>query len=619
MDRRTFIASMGAASALALAGGGYIPSALAQGAPGAAPAPSGPDAELVGLMDRMFYGFMETAPTFATQLGLDVGPRAGLRRELGDFSNATRARDLGTFQSYQRDMGRMNRGALSERGRLWFDTVGALNAMATKGLAWNYGSNSFGYTPYQLSQQDGAYQSIPDFLDSAHPVRNADDAEAYLVRLDKFATALDQNTQAQREDAALGVFAPGFILETALGQIRGLRDTPVDRHVLVTALVRKAGAANVSGEWGPRASALVRDKIFPALDRQIAYVTELRGRAVGEAECGVWRLPRGAEYYADSVKSATTTNMTPDEVHALGLEQVAEISGRLNAILDRQGLPAGAVGARLTALNRDPAQLFDNTDAGRAALLALIAEQLTQNKAVLPRAFNRIPRADLEVVRVPELIQDGASNGYYNSAPFDGSRPARYYINLKDTHDWPRYGLPALTHHEGYPGHHHQISLAQEVGTTPMLLRLSPFGAYTEGWGLYAEQLADELGVYEGNPLGRAGYLQSQLFRAARLVVDTGLHAKRWNRAQATDYMVNTTGFPRPRSQREIDRYCASPGQATSYKVGHTMWDRLRTQARTALGDRFDLKAFHDILDKGALPLTILEQEVNGWVASRRA
>jgi uncharacterized protein (DUF885 family) len=611
---------MGAASALALLGGGFVPQALAQaGGQGAAPAATGADAQLQALMDRIFWGFMETAPTFATQLGLDVGPRAHLRRELGDYSNATRIRDQRRFREYGEAMRAIPRAQLSERAQLWYDTVGALNAIGGEGLGWPYGNNGFGYSPYQISQQDGAYQNVPDFLDSAHPVRNAEDGEAYLARLAGFATALDQNSQAQREDANAGAFAPGFILETTLGQLRGLRDTPIASHVLVTALVRKAGQANVPGDWGARASAIVRDQVFPALDRQIALVTELRGRAVGEDQCGVWRLPRGADYYAASVRAATTTNMTPEEVHQLGLAQVAEISARLNQILDRQGMPAGAVGARLTALNRDPAQLFDNTDAGRAALLALIGEQLEEIKAVLPRAFNRMPRASLEVVRVPELIQDGASNGYYNSAPFDGSRPARYYINLKDTHDWPRYGLPALTHHEGYPGHHFQISLSQESGATPMLLRLSPFGAYTEGWGLYAEQIADELGVYDDNPLGRAGYLQSQLFRAARLVVDTGLHHKRWNRGQATDYLVNTTGFPRPRTQREIDRYCASPGQACSYKVGHTVWNRARDAARTALGDRFDLKSFHDILDKGALPLTILEQEVAKWVESRGA
>jgi uncharacterized protein (DUF885 family) len=611
---------MGAASALALLGGGFVPSALAQAAGGQGAAPANPaDAQLQALMDRIFWGFMETAPTFATQLGLDSGPRAHLRRELGDFSNATRIRDTRRFREYGEAMRAINRGALSERAQLWYDTVGVLNEMGGGGLVWPYGNNGFGYSPYQISQQDGAYQSIPDFLDSAHPVNNAEDGEAYLARLAGFATALDQNTQSQREDAAAGSFAPGFVLETTLSQLRGLRDVPIESHVLVTALVRKARASNVPGEWGPRAAAIVRERVFPALDRQIAYVTELRGRAAGEDAAGVWRLPRGDEYYAAAVRSGTTTTLTPDEVHQMGLEQVAEISGRLNSILDAQGMPAGEVGARLTALNRDPSQLFDNNDAGRAAMLTLINEQLEQIKALLPRAFSRMPRANLEVVRVPELIQDGASNGYYNSAPFDGSRPARYYINLKDTHDWPRYSLPALTHHEGYPGHHFQISLSQETAAMPMLLRLSPFGAYTEGWGLYAEQIADELGVYEGNPLGRAGYLQSQLFRATRLVVDTGIHAKRWTRARATDYLVGTTGFPRPRSQREIDRYFVSPGQATSYKVGHTVWNRLRTQARTALGDRFDLKSFHDILDKGALPLTILEQEVGKWVESRRA
>ena len=311
--------------------------------------------------------------------------------------------------------------------------------------------------------------------------------------------------------------------------------------------------------------------------------------------------------------------MSPEEVHQLGVEQVADITARIDTILKAQGMRGGTVGARLTALNQDPAQLYPNTDEGRAALIASLNAQMKELDALLPQAFATLPKAKVEVVRVPELIQDGASNGYYNLAPFDGSRPALYYINLKDTHDWPKYGLASLTYHEASPGHHLQISLAQESPATPMLLKLSPFGAYTEGWALYAEQLADEMGVYEGDPLGRAGMLQSLLFRAARLVVDTGIHHKRWSREQATDYMVETIGFPRPRTQREIDRYCVSPGQACSYKVGHTMWDRIRGEAKAALGDRFDLREYHQILLKGAMPLTVLERQVDKWVQQRMA
>ena len=614
MDRRTFLASTSAASALALLS---LPGrALAQAA-AAAPAANPADAALNGLMDRMFWGFMESSPEFATSLGLDSGPRAALKSRLSNYSSAEQARQLGIFRGYQRELHGMNRTAFSERGRLHYDTVRYLVDTNVSAQAdFPYGANGFGFSPYVISQQDGAYQNVPDFLDQQHRVTNAADADAYLARLEAFGTALDQNSERQRQDAARGVFAPNFALDTTLTQLRALRSVPAAQTIMASSIARKATAANLPGTYATRAEAIVTRSVFPALDRQIALVEQLRGRATDRA--GVWGLPDGADYYAAAVRNATTTTMTPQEVHDLGLAQVAEISGRIGQLLDAQGRTGGDVGARLTALNQDPAQLYPNTDAGRAELLTDLNRQIRAIDPLLPRAFATAIRAQVQVVRVPEFIQDGAPNGYYNPAPLDGSRPALYYINLKDTHDWPKYGLPSLTYHEAMPGHHLQISLSLESRDTPMLLRLSPFGAYTEGWALYAETLADELGVYEGNPLGRVGMLQSLLFRAVRLVVDTGIHYRRWTRQQATDYMVRTTGFPVPRTQREIDRYCVAPGQACSYKVGHTVWTRVRANAQQALGDRFDLRGFHSILLKGALPLTILEQEVNAWVASQR-
>jgi uncharacterized protein (DUF885 family) len=234
----------------------------------------------------------------------------------------------------------------------------------------------------------------------------------------------------------------------------------------------------------------------------------------------------------------------------------------------------------------------------------------------LPQAFATVPSAPLEIRRVPPEIQDGASNGYYRRASLDGSRPAIYFINLKDMGDWPKFTLPTLSYHEGVPGHHLQISIAQESKDIPTLRKLGFFSAYSEGWALYAEQLADELGVYASDPLGRAGFLQSFLFRAARLVVDTGIHSKRWSREQATDYMVKTTGFARPRSQREVERYCTMMGQACSYKVGHTAWVRARTDAQKTLGPKFDLKQFHEILREGAMPLSILERRIRERTAA---
>jgi uncharacterized protein (DUF885 family) len=294
---------------------------------------------------------------------------------------------------------------------------------------------------------------------------------------------------------------------------------------------------------------------------------------------------------------------------------VAEISAELDKILRSAGLTSGTVGERLTAFNKTPEQLYPETDAGRAQLLDDLNAGVKAMQAKLPQAFATLPDQPLEIRRVPLEIQDGASNGYYRQATLDGSRPAIYFINLKSTADWPKYSLPALTYHEGVPGHHLQLSIAQKSGDLPMLRRIAYYSAYGEGWALYSEQLADELGGYQG--VERAGYLQSFLFRAERLIVDTGLNHKRWSREKAIEHMVATTGFAHGRVQREIERYCASPGQACSYKIGHLAWLRARERAQKALGAKFDLRDFHEIVREGAMPLTILERRVDERIKAR--
>jgi uncharacterized protein (DUF885 family) len=295
---------------------------------------------------------------------------------------------------------------------------------------------------------------------------------------------------------------------------------------------------------------------------------------------------------------------------------VRELEAELDPILRGAGLTRGTAGERLAELNKRPDQLFPNTPAGRAALIAELNQQIAEMNTRLPLAFNTLPKARVEARRVPELIQAGSPGAYYEVPPADGSRPGLYFINLRDTFDRPKFGLRTLTHHEATPGHHLQGSLALESPQIPLIRRHAYYSAFGEGWALYAEQLADELGMYEGRPLERAGMLQSFLFRATRLVVDTGIHAKRWSREQATDYFIRTTGIARGRSQNEIDRYTAWPGQATSYKVGHITWLRLREEAKQRQGDRFDLKQFHEVLLLGAMPLTVLERAVQARTAA---
>jgi uncharacterized protein (DUF885 family) len=442
-------------------------------------------------------------------------------------------------------------------------------------------------------------------------VKSAGDAEAYLARLEAFPAALDANTATLKADAARGVLAPDFALDATLAQLARLRAPAGAESGLATSLSGRASTAGVAGDWNRRAAAIVEGQVYPALDRQIAALTALRPSATGDA--GIWKIPDGEAFYAGALAFQTTTTKSPDEVHRLGLEQVADLSARLDVLLRSQGLAAGSVGERLTALSKRPDQLYANTDAGRAELIAALNVQTEDMRGRMPRVFATLPKSPVEVVRVPPDIQDGAPNGYATPPTLDGSRPGRFYINLKDTAEWPKFALPTLTYHEALPGHQWEGAIALEAKDSSILRRVGlGFAAYGEGWALYAEQLAGELGAYDDNPLGMIGFLQSMQFRAVRMVVDTGMHSKRWSRAKATDYMVETTGMPRARVQREIDRYCIWPGQACSYKIGHTEWVRLREEAKARAGSKFDIKLFHDILRQGGMPLVVLQSVVEG-------
>jgi uncharacterized protein (DUF885 family) len=604
LDRRTFIASSGAAALAAT-----LPAAgLGQSRAGSG------DAALNALFERIFQQQVQRSPELATSLGLDKGPNAGLKSRLSPRTLDERARVLAQTRAALGELAAVDRRALSPAAKLNLEVVTySLTNQAT--APQRFGLDS-AVRPYRIFQQGGAYFSVPDFLNTAHTINDKDDSEAYLQRLEAFAVALDQDSAMQRIEAARGYVAPAWSLDLTLGQMAKLRGQKAEDSSIVQSLARRAKAKDIEGRWERRASRIVEERVYPALDRQMALVRELK--PASQAGDGVWRLPHGDEIYAVALEQATTTRFTPAEVHRMGLQQVAEISAQLDRILRSQGHSRGSVGERLAALNVEPSQVYPNTDPGRAELIASLNESAKAMDARLPAAFATLPGAPLEIRRVPPEIQDGASNGYYNRASLDGSRPAIYFINLKDTGDWPKYSLPSLTYHEGTPGHHLQISLAQESKDIPTLRKVGGFSAYSEGWALYAEQLADELGAY-ANALERAGYLQSFLFRAARLVVDTGLHSKRWSREKATDYLVATTGFARPRSQREVERYCTQAGQACSYKVGHMAWSRARTEAQKTLGRRFDLKRFHEVLKDGAMPLTILERRIRERTRAARA
>jgi uncharacterized protein (DUF885 family) len=606
MDRRSFLATGATVALLPLAEAPAF--ALTKTAAG--------DARLNRLFENIFQERVRNSPTLASSLGLDKEPNAALKSKLDtDPAPVGRRKDLARNRRAIAELRSINPVTLSDAARLNREVVVySLETATAAPSRWDIDSAQ---RPYPITQQGGAYFSTPDFLNTAHTINNAADAEAYLSRLNQFAAVLNNDTAEQRMQAARGFLAPAWSIDLTLGQMRKLRNVPPEANTMVNSIVRRTKDKAIAGDWERRAAAIVASGIYPALDRQIATMEKLK--PTSPPGDGAWRLPNGDAIYAEALRQATTTNFSPAEVHQMGLTQVAEISGELDKILRTQGFTQGSVGERLNVLNKTPSQLYAGDDGGRAELLAYLNGLVKDMYTRLPRDFATLPNQPLEIRRVPPEIEDGASNGYYNRAALDGSRPAIYFINLKDMGDWPKYTLPTLSYHEGVPGHHLQISIAQQSKDIPTLRKLGFFSAYSEGWALYAEQLAGELGVYDNDPLGRAGFLQSFLFRAARLVVDTGIHSKRWSREQATDYMVATTGFARPRSQREVERYCTMIGQACSYKVGHKAWTDARAEAQKTLGAKFDIKQFHEVLREGAMPLSILQRRIKERTAAALA
>lgn len=583
---------------------------------------AGATVALKTLLDKITTDILKASPETATSLVVPEQMAGGpYMSRLSDRSAEAAARDNEMVGGWIRDLERLSTNGLSEADAISRDVVLSAARYSHAAAPFGYGDAAFSSpNPYVVSQLTGAYTGLPDFLDSQHPVEDQAGADAWLARLEAFAGQMQDETARFVADSAKGARPPVFILDTALTQLRAFAGLKADETVLVQGLVRKAGEASLAVEpLKASATRIVSEKVLPAYQALIAAMEAERPKATTDA--GVWKLPRGDEYYAAALAFWTTTGKTPDDVHQLGLDMVARLQAEMDTGLKALGLTTGTVGERMSALGRQPQYLYPNTDAGRDQLLGDLNKQMAELATRLPDVFGTLPKAAVEVKRIPAYTEAGAPGGYYQSPAPDGSRPGAYYINLRDTAAWPKWSLPTLTYHEASPGHHLQIALAQEAEGLPYIRsKLLWFGGYGEGWALYAEQLADEIGMYENDASGRLGYLQSMAFRAARLVVDTGLHAKRWTKEQAVDYMVGATGDTRDSIVTEIERYCVWPAQATCYMVGKIDLLEERERAKAALGDRFDLKGFHDaVLLNGAMPLDVLGRVLGSWVESQKA
>jgi uncharacterized protein (DUF885 family) len=572
---------------------------------------------LTSLFDQFFQERLRLRPENATQIGLDKGPNAALKGKLNDQSPAGLAAAKASTADQLRRLKAFDRSGLGAADQVSYDTmIYSLESTAAV-QAFAFGGNAFGPSPYVVSQITGAYQSVPDFLDTKHTIEKAADADAYLSRLGAYADQLDANTERMRHDAGLGVVPPDFTLDLTLTQL-GKTRTPASDALVVTSLARRAAAKGLAPHYAADAAKIYNERIGPALDRQIAEARKLRATASHDA--GLWRFKEGEAFYQAALHDTTTTSYTPDEVHKIGLDQAKEISARLDGLLKAQGFSKGTVGERMRALYADPKQLYPNTDEGKLQAIAYCNDRLAAIRTRLPQAFSRLPPYKFEVRRVPLQTEAGAASAFSQGPALDGSRPGLVYFNLHDSAEWPKFCLATAVFHEGLPGHQLEGGLALSNKNLSLLRKTTSFSAYGEGWALYAEQLADELGMYDDDPLGRLGYLKFQLFRANRCVVDTGIHHLRWTREQAIAHFVDSEGEAPGFAAREVERYCASPGQACSYKLGHTLITAIRTQAKAKLGAKFEIKDFHDaILGNGRVPLEVLQRVGDDWIRQRSA
>jgi uncharacterized protein (DUF885 family) len=599
--RRQALTGLGGVSLAALAGCKTIPASSGQ--------------EPQALLDDIAWNLLRHYPETATSLGVDTGEHAALRGRLTDRSVGGQEALAATLRKDLARVGIVDAAALDPATRTSLEVVESAYTTALDGFALPYGDVAVGSwrnSPYVVIQNVGAYLDLPRFMGSEHPVRDASDAEAYLARLEQIPAVMDGELARIRAARGIGMVPPGFLLDKAITAMTASITDARGGGAYVEGLTDRTKA--IPGNWEERARAVVTGPIVSALERQLA---ELKiERDIADEDPGMWSQPRGEEYYAWALRASTTTRLSPDEIHAIGLTQLDEIHDRMDPILRDLGYRDGSVGVRMQKLAEDRRFQFKEGDAGRAEIIAFMNDRIAWIRGQMPRAFDTLVDPKLEVRRLPPAEEPGAAGAYGGAGSKDGTIPGKVWLNLRTTDLHRTYTLPTLAHHEAIPGHIWEGEFSHSL---PLIRSVLAFNAFSEGWALYAEQLADELGAYEEHPEWRLGYLQDQAFRACRLVVDTGLHAKRWSRTQAVAFFVDRNGTQKDEAASEVDRYCSWPGQACGYKIGHTEIVRQRARARTALGSRYDLRAFDDAVVRGGnVPLDVLAKNVDRHIAAAR-
>jgi uncharacterized protein (DUF885 family) len=550
-------------------------------------------------------------PTLLTQIGvLDGTPLDGYNARLDDLSPAAERagqarveRALATLRGYDRT-------SMSRHERLSADVLDWYLDDQKRGGA-------FPFHDYPVNQLAGVQSQLPDFLINLHPLKRERDVRYYVRRVAAIAPALDQVIEGLKLRESLGVVPPRFVLDKVLIGMKQFTGVPPRENELYRHLAEKL--PSIRGVEAKRAATSLADveaalstRVYPAYARLAAECAHLD--SIAGTDDGIWKLPQGDAYYSWCLRHYTTTDLSADSIHALGLAEVARIQAEMRSLLRAQHLPAEDVGASVAGLREQPRFHYPDVEGARDSILADYQRIIDDASRRSDTLFHMRPKAGVVVKRVPPFEEATAPGGYYQPASLGGDRPGTFFANLRDVGAVFRPSMRTLAYHEAIPGHHFQISIAQEMKDVPFFRKLIPFTAYLEGWGLYAEQLALEQGFHP-TAYDSLGALGSELFRAARLVVDTGIHRKHWTREQAIEYMVKITGRDEAAVISEVERYIVAPGQACSYKVGELKILALRERARAKLGAKFDLRQFHDlVLRHGALPLSVLEREVDDWI-----
>jgi uncharacterized protein (DUF885 family) len=570
------------------------------------------------LANRQAFLYLVKNPELFTSVGLIDGTIFDRHSgKLAMVGVTKRDDDYAMAERFAKQVQEFDRSKLDRQDQLTYDILLDQwdTALSFKRFGW---LSSEGL--YPIAPMWGTQVQLPIFLETQHVVSNEKMARNYVKRLEATEDKLDAVTGEMLRQAKAEVVLPISLLEKAESGIRDTVSPSSEDNPLVTTFVERMKRAKgldaaEQSEFTRQAAEAVKNRVYPAYVRMTAALESQRPAATNQA-AGVGRLPDGAAYYVAALKQMTTTDYTPEQVHALGLSEAARVSTEMDTLLKSQGFSTGTVAERVQALHKDPRFLLPNTDEGRKQLLARYQQILDEVNARMPEYFRTVPIGKLLVQRVPTSAENNVAGAYYQSAAMDGSRPGTFFANLRDVSETATWTMKTLAYHEGIPGHHFQISIALNLKDLPLIRQQTLYSAYAEGWALYAERFAAEIGMFKDDPFGDLGRLEAELFRAARLVVDTGMHAKGWTREQAIRYMVTTTGMNESEVITEVERYMGQPGQACAYKVGQLKILELRERAKASLGSKFNLKDFHAVvLENGGVPLTLLEKLVDEWIA----